>query len=196
MSSVMDCPPMFFHFGADGSGAEHLITPAGGFRKRPDETTRLQREGTDGNLRSEEELYMNGAEVFAFTIRRVPPMVKSILEAASLTMDNVDAVVLHQANAFMLEHLRKKMKIPSDKFVVCFAEYGNTSSASIPLAIAASSLVRAKSQSGAPLRLLLGGFGVGLSWGAAVVDFAGAQLLPVIECGEEAAGTLETSISS
>jgi 3-oxoacyl-[acyl-carrier-protein] synthase III len=181
-----DSPPGWFHFGADGSGAEHLIIPAGGFRRRSSEESRSRSERADGNRRSDEETYMNGAEVFAFTLRRVPPMLKRTLELASCSLDQIDAVILHQANAFMLEHLRKKMKIPAEKFVVCMSEYGNTSSATIPLAVSGTPWLTEKGQ---PKRLLLGGFGVGLSWGAAVITLDNPVLPPVVECGEEAITT-------
>lgn len=156
-------PQMAFELGTDGQGTPHLIIPAGMSRhqRTQDTSRRTVREG--GSFRSEEELFMDGAQVFSFTLTRVPKVVRSTLNSAGWTMDDVDAVVMHQANKFMLEHLAKRLKIPREKLVVSMEEYGNTSCASIPVAIN-SALKEQISQR--PLRLLLVGFGVGWSWGA------------------------------
>ena len=159
-------PPIFFELGTDGTGAKHLIVPAGGFRRpHTDETARrTEREG--GNVRSEEDLFMDGAEVFAFTLREVPPMIKAVLNASQWTADSVDAFVMHQANRFMLQHLAKRLRIPLEKMPFSLHEYGNTSVSSIPLTLshALSGDLKRKQ-----LRLVLAGFGVGLSWGAAAL---------------------------
>ena len=171
-----DTPPMHFLFGTDGAGAEHLIVPAGGFRlPRSSVTAARTAKETESNVRSDEDLYMNGAEVFAFTLQRVPKMVRQLLEASGHTLDDADAVIFHQANAFMLEHLRKKLKVPPEKFIVEIGQYGNTSSASIPLAMTVSSVIRSLSKAPSA-RLLLGGFGVGFSWGAAWIEINNLSL--------------------
>ncbi len=152
---------MVFVMGTDGSGESHLIVPAGGFRNPRSSSTseRTAREG--GNLRSDEDLYMNGNEIFAFTLREVPTMLESLLEAAGWSKDTPDAYVFHQANRFMLEHLSKRMKLPTDRVLYALQEFGNTSSASIPLTLVdqpPSSLKDGTS------KLVLAGFGVGFSW--------------------------------
>jgi len=152
-----------FVLGTDGRGEKNLIIPAGGCRKPADETTRVRREAENGNRRSEEELYMNGAEIFAFSLAEVPKMVRQVLVASEKTIETIDFVVLHQANKFILEYLAKRMKIPRDKVPISLGEYGNTSSASIPITMThclREQLSRKK------MNLLLGGFGVGYSWGA------------------------------
>jgi 3-oxoacyl-[acyl-carrier-protein] synthase III len=169
-----DAPPVCFCLGTDGTGAAHLVVPAGGFRSRPTAQTRepIVREG--GNVRSDEDLYMNGAEIFAFSIREVPPLIDTLLTASKWSRESVDYFVLHQANEFMLRFLAKKMKFSGDKMPLSLAEYGNTSSASIPLTLAAA--LRERLEQG-PLRLALAGFGVGLSWGAATLT-CGRMVVP------------------
>ena len=112
---------------------------------------------------------MSGGEIFAFTLRVVPPSVESVLAQAGLTLDQVDLFVFHQANGYMLEHLRQKCRIPREKFVVAMAECGNTVSTSIPLALA-HARDRGQLRSGA--RVLLTGFGVGASWASCLVEWA------------------------
>lgn len=172
-----EAPPMFFEMGSDGSGSKSLIVPAGGFRQPRSDATCLRTEREGGNVRSDEDLYMDGPEIFTFTLRRVPALIKDVLQLAGCEMPEIDAFVFHQANRFMLEHLVKKMKVPPEKFVLGMKEYGNTSSASIPMAIAATDL-RAKLEQG-PVKLLLAGFGVGFSW-AGVVLTAGPGVFPEV----------------
>lgn len=159
-------PEMFFDLGTDGSGAEHLIVPAGGFRRPATPESHVRTERENGNIRSDEDLVMDGGEVFLFTLSHVPGLVKRTLKGAGWTPDDIDGVVLHQANAFMLNHLRKRLKLDDEKMILALDSYGNTSSASIPLAMTHT---WAKSFPDKPLQLILGGFGVGWSWGGAAV---------------------------
>lgn len=170
-------PDMFFDLGTDGAGEEHLKIPAGCFRQPSTGETCQASERENGNIRSDEDLFMNGAEVFMFTLSEVPGLVKRTLAGAGWTKDDVDGVVLHQANAFMLNHLRKRMKLDEEKFILALEDYGNTSSASIPLAI---SHTWAESPIDGPLKLVLGGFGVGWSWGGAAVICENVVLPEVI----------------
>tara|TARA_B110000093_G_C12948361_1_gene401279 strand:- start:794 stop:1759 length:966 start_codon:yes stop_codon:yes gene_type:complete len=111
---------------------------------------------------------MQGPDVFNFTLQVVPPAIRSTLEKAKLEVQDVDYFVLHQANAFMLEHLRRRIKVEKKRFVVDMENIGNTVSSSIPIVlekmIADGDIVSGK-------RVLLCGFGVGFSWGACVVEF-------------------------
>ena len=170
---------MVFDIGSDGSGEESLIVPAGGFRYPKDGRSSIRTQREDGNLRSDENLYMDGPEIFTFTLKRVPSMVKGVLAAASCELGGIDAFVFHQANAFMLTHLAKRMKVPSEKLILALGDYGNTSSASIPLAMVTSSLGERMRVS--PLRLLLAGFGVGFSWAASVLTCGPGVFPEVIE---------------
>jgi 3-oxoacyl-[acyl-carrier-protein] synthase-3 len=169
--------PMHFVLGSDGKGAEHLIIPAGGSRKPRSEGTAARTEREGGNIRSDEDLYMNGPEIFIFTLKEVPRLVSTTLERAGWKAEEVDAYVFHQANRFMLQHLAKKMKLPTDKVVLALEEYGNTSSASIPLAINARMRGSADAK---PMKLMFAGFGVGYSWGSMAQESAPMVLPPVL----------------
>jgi 3-oxoacyl-[acyl-carrier-protein] synthase-3 len=157
---------MHFRLGTDGAGQGHLMVPAGGFRHPRSENTAVRKARKDGNVRSDEDLFMNGAEVFAFTLRTVPPLFSEVLEQAAWTVAEVDAFVMHQANRFMIQHLAKRMRLPSEKVVIALEDFGNTSSASIPLALTVSLAERLRSSE---MKLVLAGFGVGFSWAAAAL---------------------------
>jgi 3-oxoacyl-[acyl-carrier-protein] synthase-3 len=155
-----------FAYGTDGSGAAHLIVPGGGLA---DASTLAPAASpaARGLEPSGHDLYMNGAEVFTFSLRVVKEVVERSLESAGIGMDDVDVFVLHQANAFMLETLRKKLGVDPSRFVVEMHEVGNTTSSSIPLALEAA---LASGQVSRGQKAVFVGFGVGLSWAAAVVD--------------------------
>jgi len=157
---------MVFELGTDGKGFESLMVPAGGFRTPKSEATAQVQEREGGNQRSQEHLYMRGTDIFTFTLREVPPLIHKVLSDKGVDKSEVDYFVFHQANQFMLEHLTKKMGLDSNKLVRCF-DFGNTSVASIPLAMT-SRLSRELSTG--PLKLCLSGFGVGFSWGAAYLE--------------------------
>ena len=154
-----------FDLGTDGSGKDFLIIPTGGARKACTPETAIEKE-TCGNVRSEDNLFMSGVDIFEFTIREVPASVKRILKKENLKKDAVDLFVFHQANQFMLDFLVKLMKLDKQKFYMNFADTGNTVSASIPIALKRAmdeDLVKPNQT------ILLCGFGVGLSWGSTVV---------------------------
>jgi 3-oxoacyl-[acyl-carrier-protein] synthase-3 len=154
-----------FVYGTDGSGATNLIVPTGGMRKAQVPNAQI---GTDdsGNRRTENNLYMNGAEIFTFTLRTIPPLVTRLLHKATLEQKDVDMWVFHQANQFMLDHLRKKMNIPPDRFVLALSQCGNTVSSTIPIAL---HQLESEHKLHAGNIVALVGFGVGYSWGAALL---------------------------
>lgn len=169
---------MHFELGTDGRGHSHLMVPAGGFRIPHSERTMTPSAREGGNTRSDEDLFMNGAEVFGFSMNTVPGLITSVLDRAELPIERVDAFVLHQANRFMLEHLARRAKLPRSRLVLALEDYGNTSSASIPLAMTTSLAERLAS---CELRLLLAGFGVGFSWGAVALNCGPLHMPPLIE---------------
>jgi 3-oxoacyl-[acyl-carrier-protein] synthase III len=159
--------PLFFTLGTDGTGYQHIIIPGGGHRLGWEDASPEMVPRTDGIPRNDFHLSMNGEEVFAFTLREVPPMIRTVLAEASWTIETPDAFVFHQANRFLLEHLSKKLKIPTEKLAIGMTHFGNTSSASIPLTLTTTLRDRLTTE---PTRLVLAGFGVGLSWGAVAVQ--------------------------
>jgi 3-oxoacyl-[acyl-carrier-protein] synthase III len=152
-----------FVFGTDGKGARNLIVPAGGMRCRTNSGAAPE---SGEPWRTAGDLYMNGAELFSFTMREVPACVQRLLDKSASAIPDYDLFVFHQANRYMLDHLRKGMKIPEEKFCIAMADCGNTVSSTIPIALKDASL-SGKLKSGD--RVMLVGFGVGYSWGAASV---------------------------
>lgn len=187
--------PMYFRYGTDGSGQNNLIIPAGQYRLPRSATTSQTRDYPDGNPRSLEHLYMDGAEIFAFTIASVPPLLLQTAQDAGWSVADVDAFVLHQANGFMLKHLAKIARIPLEKVPLCLKDFGNTSSASIPLTITAC--LRERIAAG-PTRLVLAGFGVGYSWSSVAFTTADLKLPPLVEvdCQRMAAELYSTAEDS
>jgi 3-oxoacyl-[acyl-carrier-protein] synthase-3 len=150
-------------YGTDGRGAPNLIVPAGGARLpwSPD-TAVLSTDGS-GNTRSPNNLFMDGAAVFSFTLTAVPCAVTTLLSRSTVALEDVDLFVFHQANQYLLNHLRAKLRLPEDKFYVALRDCGNTVSSTIPIAIKhAQQEGRLKKG----MLLMLVGFGVGYSWGA------------------------------
>ena len=156
-----------FVLGSDGSGVKDIVVPAGGFRRPITPETSVENQDETGSWRSQENLYMNGGEVLAFTLRTVPPVIDELLQKSGLTLDEIDLVIPHQANKFMLDRLRAKLKIPAEKYWVNMKDSGNTVSATIPIAIQSA---RSQGLLKCGDRALLAGFGVGYSWGATLVE--------------------------
>lgn len=152
-----------FTFGTDGSGANSLIVPSGGARLARSESTGVSKTDAAGNTRSLDHLAMNGAGVMSFTLREVPRMCKRMEQITGVALANYDLVLAHQANKFMLDALQSRLGLPDEKFPRYYELVGNTVSSSIPFLIA-DLLERDAIQRGD--RMLLLGFGVGLSWAA------------------------------
>ena len=155
-----------FRYGSDGAGAENLIVPIGGAR-RPAAANPQPAEYRDdsGNVRSDANLYMNGPAIFEFSMTRVPQLFASLFDE-TLRSEDIDLYVFHQANQFMLDSLRRRLKLPAEKFVSEFERSGNTVSCTIPIALK-ESLNKGVIKPGMTLAAV--GFGVGYSWGACVI---------------------------
>lgn len=153
-------------YGTDGRGGPNLMVPAGGLRQPHSPETARESADASGNIRAADNLYMNGPEVFAFTMQVVPGLVRELMTKASLSWDDVDLVIFHQANRHMLDHLRKSIHIPDEKFYVSFAHCGNTVSSTIPIALLDAQR-EGRVHDGS--RVMLVGFGVGYSWGGTIV---------------------------
>lgn len=155
-----------FILGTDGSGRDNLIVSGGCFRQafNPNYEEKIT---NSGDIYTDNHLFMNGPEIFNFTINAVPKAVKQCLEKNKLTMDNIDYFIFHQANKFMIDYLRKKIRIPQEKFYSNLLLTGNTVSATIPIALkdCIDNKIVTKGN-----KVLLCGFGVGYSWGSVVIE--------------------------
>jgi len=151
-----------FDLGTNGKGANNLIVKTGGLRNK-EKTDDLVFDDNKNPI-SSDYLYMNGSEIFNFTLDVVPDLVMNTLNKNQLAISDIDLYVFHQANRFMLDFLRKKMKIDPDKFFYYLSEVGNTVSSTIPIALAES--IKENKFKG---NILLAGFGVGYSWGSTVI---------------------------
>jgi 3-oxoacyl-[acyl-carrier-protein] synthase III len=154
-----------------GSGFKNIIVPAGHARTR----------GKTNNEASDFDLSMNGSAVFTFTITDVPKSINSFMSLYNIDKNDVDMFVFHQANLFILKHLAKKLGIPMDKVPVSIDRYGNTSGESIPLTLVDA---LGGSQSNETIKLLLCGFGIGLSWGGIYLEMDKSVCLPMIYTNE------------
>lgn len=151
-----------FVLGTKGKGAEYLMIKTGAARNP--ERINIVDYDEGGNPKSPDYLFMDGQEIFMFTLMTVPKMIKQVLIKHELEMDDIDLFVFHQANKYMLDHLRGKLKIEEEKFFVNIGNIGNTVSSTIPIA-----LVDAREQDKLKGKILIAGFGVGLSWGATLL---------------------------
>jgi 3-oxoacyl-[acyl-carrier-protein] synthase-3 len=151
-----------FSLGTDGRGAENLIVKTGAFRCKEKKNDLIFDE--NNFPKSSDYLYMDGGEIFNFTAKAVPELVENVLSKNSLQQKEIDLFVFHQANRFMINFLRKQLKIDSERFFVFMENVGNTVSSTIPIA-----LYEAQKQDVLKGNILLAGFGVGYSWGATVL---------------------------
>lgn len=155
-----------FVFGTDGAGSRYLTQEAGGTRLPCSPETALTRKDAAGVERSTDTLSMNGPAIVSFTHREIPRNFDALLEKSGWRRDDIDYVVAHQANSFVLNSLAKKMNIAGDRLPHRFSMTGNTVSSTIPIALAA---LHEEGKLPRGTRLVLLGFGVGLSWASAAV---------------------------
>lgn len=158
-----------FHFGTDGEGAKHLIVPAGASRNPAVLTPVTEEVDKYSNRRTNYHMYMNGSAIIKFAEDVVPETVSQILSKANINKEQVDYFIFHQANKFILKHLQQKCELLGSPFWNDVETVGNTVSCTIPLAIEA--LIREKDPSQLS-RVMVVGFGVGLSWAGCLVDLS------------------------
>lgn len=155
-----------FVLGTDGSGAENLIVKTGAARcKQP---TGLCDEDSEGHIRRDDFLYMNGGAIFNFTLDAVPSMMQKILDTNNLNKEDIDYYVFHQANKFMLSTIRKVCALPKDKFYIDLTNVGNTVSSTVLIGLK-ECLKTGQIQTG--MKVMACGFGVGLSWGGIILHY-------------------------
>ncbi|GGI55602.1 ketoacyl-ACP synthase III [Oxalicibacterium solurbis] len=174
-----NAPPMYFDLNSDGSGYKAIMLPVGGQR----EPVGMQhlvpfREDENDHWHRATDLVLDGTAVLSFSTQRVPPAVEKLLAYASAGKDEVDYFIFHQANRMINETIRKKLGLPAEKVPSTLRDFGNSSGASLPLTMTAR--INKELESGKK-RLLLSGFGIGLSWGTALVDIENAKFPDLIE---------------
>ncbi|MCP4910181.1 MAG: ketoacyl-ACP synthase III [Bacteroidetes bacterium] len=156
-----------FIFGTDGSKFDKIIIKHGRERYPLPEYAEQDSLDNYGNAQNDSKFYMDGAEVFNFSVNKAPELVNSLLVQNNITIDDINYFIFHQANQIILETLGKKLKIPKDKLIIDISETGNTVSSTIPIAL--SNAIRSdKIKRGN--RIILAGFGVGFSWGGTILD--------------------------
>lgn len=162
----------------DGKSADVLIIPAGGFRLPSTQETAKLKEDKAGNLRSLDNLFMKGDEVFNFVQREIPPMIDNLLEKAGCNKDEIDYYMFHQPNKFMLKKLADKMGISYEKMPNNIVEnFGNASGVALPTAITYNLGEKAINDS---YLICMAGYGVGLSWGAFLVPLEKLNFCEII----------------
>ena len=168
----------YFSLNSDGSRGDLIKINAGGYR-HPSSVETLKEKVVDeyGNVRSDEQGYMNGGDVFNFVIREIPRDIKKILEYSGVDIQAPDYYIFHQANNFINSYLAKKLKLDASKIPSTIEKYGNTSSVSVPLTIVDQ--LRGKIE-GSKL-ILLSAFGVGMTWATAIVPFVDCEISDIIE---------------
>ena len=172
-----DFPEAVFSLHSDGSGSDIIKMPYGGYRQPSSPEGFKKVEDAEGNIRNGEQFFMDGMDVFNFGMKVEPKDIKALLNECKMTIDEVDLLIYHQANRFMTDFFSKKLKISPAKTPYCLEKYGNTSSASIPLTIVSE----LKDQYPDRKRVVVSGFGAGLSWATAIIDLTQCNISPLIE---------------
>ena len=167
-----------FSINSDGSRGNLIMIPGGGYRNMSSvETLREKVVDEYGNIRTDEQGYMNGADVFNFVIVEVPKDIKRLMKATGEDLQSMDYYVFHQANVFINNHIAKKLKLNADKIPWTIQKYGNTSSVSVPLTIISE--LRDKLQG--EKKVMLNAFGVGMAWATAIIPFVDCSISEIVE---------------
>lgn len=167
-----------FSLNTDGSRADLIMIPAGGYRKMSSAETVVEKVIDEyGNMRSEEQGYMRGGDVFNFVIREIPRDIKNTVAYAEKDINSFDYVVFHQANNLINSYIAKKMKLNTEKIPSTIAKFGNTSSVSVPLTIVSELQGKLDGNK----ELLLTAFGVGMTWATGIVPFVDCKISDIVE---------------
>lgn len=170
-----DATPFDAELMTNGKGFKHIIIPSGAYRNRRGNPERTM--WGDGNIRSDYDGVMNGTDVFTFSIREAPAIISRFMTDHSKTIDDYEALVLHQANLYMMKQIAKKCLCPMNKMPITLDRYGNTSSAAIPTTLADHFHIGHEKRE---IEVLACGFGVGLSWGVMNMHLNTENILPII----------------
>ncbi len=167
-----------FSLNSDGSRGELIMIKGGGYRNMSSvETLKEKIVDEYGNIRTDENGYMNGADVFNFVIVEVPKDIKRLMSASGEDIQHMDYYVFHQANAFINNYIAKKMKLDKERIPWTIQKYGNTSSVSVPLTIVSE----LKDKMEGTKKLMLSAFGVGMAWATAIIPFVDCKISDIVE---------------
>jgi 3-oxoacyl-[acyl-carrier-protein] synthase-3 len=167
-----------FSLNSDGSRCDLIMIKGGGYRNMSSiETLKEKVVDEYGNIRTDENGYINGADVFNFVLVEVPKDIKRLMAATGEEIHQMDYYVFHQANAFINNYIAKKLKLDKDRIPWTIQKYGNTSSVSVPLTIVSE----LKDKMPGEKKLLLSAFGVGMAWATAIVPFVDCNISEIIE---------------
>ena len=172
-----DFADAIFSLHSDGSGSDVIKMEYGGYRHPSSESGFKAKTDAEGNMRTGEQFYMDGMEVFNFGMKVEPKDIKALLSVCNMSVEDIDLLIWHQANRFMTDFFSKRLKVPSEKTPYCLDRYGNTSSASIPLTIVSE----LKSSYPERKNVVVSGFGAGLSWASAMIDLTKCHISSLIE---------------
>jgi 3-oxoacyl-[acyl-carrier-protein] synthase-3 len=175
LSFSENATPWFFNSGSDGSGKQSIIIE-GGHSRNPYGTYSEELMDFNGNQHSKSHLHLDGLDVFNFALSQVPLSIEEALSLAQKSVKDLDFLVLHQANGLITKSLARKLSLPMEQCLTSIEQFGNTSSASIPLTLAFHGSELASRQN---LSFILSGFGVGFSWASIclTIDFPKTKLL-------------------
>ncbi|MFO8055070.1 MAG: 3-oxoacyl-[acyl-carrier-protein] synthase III C-terminal domain-containing protein [Bacteroidales bacterium] len=168
-----------FVIGTDGTRGDALKIPAGGCRQPCSEFSRRAKQDKQGNTRTDENLFMDGMEIMNFSLREIPPAIEALLAKRGWEKEEVGVYALHQANKFMVDYLRRKMKLPAEAVPMGIETMGNTGPASIPLLLTLKheQLIAARGLD----KTVMCGFGVGLSWAATAGNLSDTVFPDLVE---------------
>lgn len=168
----------FFSLNSDGSRGDLIKINGGGYRM-PSSVETLKERVVDeyGNIRSDEQGYMNGGDVFNFVIREIPKDIKKVIQFSGKDLTKLDYYIFHQANNFINSYLAKKLKLDTSKIPSTISKYGNTSSVSVPLTITDQLNGKLEGKH----EMLLSAFGVGMTWATAIVPFVDCKISDIVE---------------
>jgi 3-oxoacyl-[acyl-carrier-protein] synthase-3 len=167
----------YFSLNSDGSKEDLIKMKAGGYRFPSTPETMKERVVDEyGNIRSDEHGYMDGGDVFNFVIKEVPPDIKKVIALSGIPLPDIDYFVFHQANMFINSYLLKKLKLDPEKVPSTVGKFGNTSSVSIPLTIVSELQGKLDNR-----KLLMSGFGVGMTWASCIINTGVCQISDLIE---------------
>ncbi len=179
LESNLGAPEAIFELRSDGTGYQSLWQPGGAFREPVNDENSVPENLGEGIERSRCHLHMDGAEIFNFSLKVELPAIREILEEADWDVDEVDGFVFHQANRYIIENIRKRLKLPESSVPSATVEkFGNQSGASIPATLSDH---YGNQLTEKPHKMVLSGFGVGLSWATCAIELPKLLCNSIIE---------------